>query len=91
MREADLEDVFRRAVRAAGGMAVKLTPPPAGIPDRLVLWPGARLYFVELKTKTGRLSVVQRVQHRQLAALGFDVVVLYGAGQIRAWAKEQAR
>ena len=89
MLEAQLEGVFRRAVRAAGGLAVKLVPTVAGLPDRLVIMPGGRLYLVELKTETGRLAPVQVEWHKRIALLGVQVRVLYGADQVRAWVEEQ--
>jgi hypothetical protein len=38
--------------------------------------------FVELKTETGRLSAIQKVQIRRLRKLGQDVRVLYGMSEV---------
>ena len=50
MREYVVENEFVKAVRAAGGVAYKLTSQTAnGLPDRLVLFFPAKTIFVELK------------------------------------------
>lgn len=50
MREYVVENEFVKAVRAAGGVAYKLTSLTAnGLPDRLVLFFPAKTVFVELK------------------------------------------
>ena len=49
-----IEQKFRAAVRAAGGVAVKFVSPGLdGMPDRLALLPGGRMAFVEVKA-TGK-------------------------------------
>ena len=83
--ERDLEQHFRKAVKKAGGKAIKLAPIEAGTPDRLVLFPGPIAYFVELKTKTGVVSEVQKLWHERAARLGWHVHVLYGREGIDAW------
>ena len=50
MREYVVENEFVKAVRAAGGVAYKLTSQTTnGLPDRLVLFFPAKTVFVELK------------------------------------------
>ena len=52
MREYVVENEFVKAVRAAGGVAYKLTSQTAnGLPDRLVLFFPAKTVFVELKAR----------------------------------------
>ena len=89
MLEAQLEATFRRRVREKGGMVVQLMPTVAGIPDRMVLLPGGRVYLVELKTVTGRLRPAQREWHRRALTLGTPVIVLYGLGDVVRWVEEQ--
>lgn len=77
--ESTLENTLRLAVKRSGGLCFKL---PAflyrGIPDRLVLLPGARVWFVELKTDTGRTSVHQKRYQKILQTLGFNSVIIQG-------------
>lgn len=83
--ESRVESTLRTLVRAAGGTTIKLVPNPAGIPDRLVILPGGRMYLVECKRSTGRVSPVQAERHRRLAAIGAPVVVLKTRGDIVSW------
>jgi hypothetical protein len=85
VKESALEQLFFRKVREAGGMAIKLMPTHAGVPDRLVLLPGGRSFLVELKTDTGTVSAVQQLWHRKSAELGHVVVVLKGRTEMMAW------
>jgi hypothetical protein len=83
MSEKQLERKLTIAVRAAGGIAPKLSCPGfAGMPDRLVLLPGGRAGFVEVKRRGERPRPLQEARHGLLRALGFKVYVLDGAEQI---------
>lgn len=88
LAERQLEGFFLKRVRLVGGHTIKLAPTEAGIPDRLVVLPGGRIYLVELKTRTGQLSPVQRHWHEKVARLGVTVQVLYGEDQIISWIRQ---
>lgn len=84
--ESSLEGFFRHRVRLVGGYTVKMVPTEAGIPDRLVIFPGGQMYLVELKAVGGRLSPVQQVLHQRLQDnYGVHVVVLTGRDEILRW------
>lgn len=83
--ESNLEAFFTTAVRRAGGIATKLAPTTAGLPDRLVLLPGGRMFLVELKAEGGHLSPIQREWHRRAGELGIVVVTLYGRTEVLDW------
>ena len=77
MREAPVEAHLIDRVTQLGGMAIKLHPYIAGLPDRLVLLPGGRILFVELKRpKRGVVAIIQTAIHNQLRKLGFTVLIL---------------
>ena len=77
MREKIIEQKFRVAVRAAGGVAVKFVSPGLdGMPDRLALLPGGRMAFVEVKAPGKKPRPLQEARHRMLRRLGFKVYVL---------------
>ena len=77
MLEKDVEEYFRDQVKAAGGWAPKfVSPGNTGVPDRLALFTGARIIFVELKAPGGKPTVKQLAQHRKLRKLGFEVLVI---------------
>lgn len=89
MREAAVERVFANRVRDLGGLTYKLAPLHAGNPDRIVLLPHGRVYFVELKADGGRLHPAQLLWHRRAAALGTHVQVVTGADEARSWSPPQ--
>ena len=83
MREKTLEGKLVRAVRASGGVAVKLSPVSyAGLPDRLVLLPGGHIGFVEVKAPGEKPRPLQLRRHALLRRLGFLVAVLDDEGKI---------
>lgn len=86
MRENVVERTLRTEVKARGGWAIKSLPSVSGLPDRIVLLPGGRIYFVELKSPTGTVEPHQTVIHRRLRRLGFEVLVLSHPDAVREWA-----
>ena len=79
VREKDIEKILVDGVKGTGGRAYKwVSPGNNGVPDRIVFLPGGRIIFVELKTDTGTLSSLQRVQIKRLRELGQTVEVVKG-------------
>lgn len=77
MREAEIEKYLTDRVRSAGGRAYKfVSPGNAGVPDRLVIMPGGKIYFVEMKNEAGRMSKLQRYQFKKFKDLGCNVRVV---------------
>ncbi len=74
MREKIVEAVLVRAARKRGGLALKFVSPGMdGVPDRIVLLPGGRIGFVELKAPGGKMRPLQEKRKSQLRWLGFLV------------------
>ena len=83
MREKDIEKELAARTRAMGGIAPKFTAPGFdGMPDRLVLLPGGRMGFVELKAPGKKQRALQMARHKLLRRLGFKVYVIDGIEQI---------
>ena len=77
MLESTIERYFCSKVKRLGGIAVKLSPAgTAGMPDRLVLLPGGRVVFVELKAPGKKMRLLQRRRADRFQKMGFDVVCL---------------
>ena len=74
--EARLEAACCRRAKSRGLWALKLWPLVTGLPDRLFLIPGGRVWLVEFKAPDGRVSKRQAVVHAHLRALGFPVSVV---------------
>jgi len=59
-----------------------MSPGFDGMPDRLVLLPGGKCGFVEVKAPGKRPRALQVVRHEMLKELGFKVYVLDAKEQI---------
>ena len=89
MRERQIEQKLVKAVKAAGGIAPKLTSPGFdGMPDRMVLMPGGCIGFVEVKAPGEKPRPLQLSRRRLLRHLGFKVYVMDGAEQIEMILRE---
>ena len=85
MAEKDIERFLVNGVKKLGGVAYKfVSPGNAGVPDRLIVMPGGRVYFVELKTDAGYATVLQKRQMDRLLRLGCDVKLVCGLGEVMA-------
>lgn len=75
--EDTVEEHLRKRCKAARGLCIKMNPfGVRGIPDRLVLLPGAVIAFFELKRpKGGSYEPLQERWHTKLRKLGFRVYV----------------
>ena len=79
-----VENEFVKVVKAAGGVAYKLTSQTAnGLPDRLVLFFPAKTVFVELKAPGKMMRPLQRKRRYQLMKLGFPVLCIDKLYQIK--------
>ena len=92
MKESDIEKHLVQGVKAMGGRAYKfVSPGNTGVPDRLVILPGGRIEFVELKTEAGRLSKLQRHQIGLLESMGCTARTLYGMDDVLAYLRDCER
>lgn len=74
MLEKQVEQYLIKQVKSLGGLSLKLTS-LIGIPDRLVILPGGKVVFVELKRPGEKPRKVQVLRMRQLRRLGFKTYV----------------
>ena len=83
MREKTVEAKLVAAVKEMGGLAPKFTSPRYdGMPDRLVLLPGGKVAFVELKAPGKKMRPLQVKRKNQIEALGFSVYCIDRPEQI---------
>lgn len=91
MRESAIEAKLVKGIQKAGGLCYKFTSPGnPGVPDRIIILPGGRVVFAELKTEVGQLSSIQRWQTGELQARGAEVRVLKGLEQVQEFLREVA-
>lgn len=77
MLESKIEKALVARVKALGGKCEKFTSPGRrAVPDRIVLLPGGRVVFVELKAPNKKPTALQLLDHVERRALGFDVRVI---------------
>lgn len=89
MLESQIESQMGRMIRKRGGLYYKfVSPGNPGVPDRIVVLPGGRVVFVELKTLVGQLSSLQRWQIDQMRAIGLDVRTVRGWDEAKAFVEE---
>ena len=83
MREKTIDSKLVKAVKEKGGIAPKFVSPGLdGVPDRLVLLPGGKIAFIELKATGKKMRPLQVRRKRQLEKLGFSVYCIDRADQI---------
>ena len=86
MKERDIEVLLREGVKQLGGKAYKwVSPGNAGVPDRIVILPGGKVIFIELKQENGRLTRLQKVQQQTLRGMGAAAVTLRGAEDVKMY------
>ena len=77
MSESTFQRKLIKEYEAQGFHVIKLIQAnKAGYPDLLCLMP-ERVLFVEVKSRTGKLSKVQEYRHAELRAAGFDVQTIH--------------
>lgn len=89
--EKDIEKRLVRLLEANGCLAYKFVSPSCrGVPDRLFICPRGMVFFVELKTKRGKLSELQYHQLIKLDGQHQLVYVLYGLDEVEEFVRELA-
>ena len=74
--EKAIERYLVDEVKKLGGICLKYSNQNmAGFPDRLILLPGARTIWVELKSKGKHTTALQDIRLRALKKLGYDTYI----------------
>jgi len=84
--ERDIERYLVRRTIEHGGVAYKwVSPGRVGVADRIVLLPGGVVWFVELKTATGRLSPWQKVFAAEMRRMRMNYIVIKSKEEVDQW------
>lgn len=82
IKETDIESDFVKFAKKKGCHALKLIfLNKKGFPDRTILCPGGRIFFIEFKKKDKKQSPIQIVVMKMLKQLGFEYYVCDVKGQ----------
>ena len=77
MREKVIEQKLVAEVKKAGGICPKWVAPGFdGVPDRIAMFPGGKIAFVEVKAPGEKPRPLRRARHDLLQKLCFRVYVL---------------
>jgi len=77
MRERDIEAYLVTRCRHVGALCYKWTSPGrVGVPDRICVFPGGQVVFVELKAPGKKPTGPQLREHARLREYGQKVAVL---------------
>lgn len=75
--EKYLERKLREEIERLGGKALKFSSAiDTGLPDRIVLLPYGKTFFVEIKSKGRKPRKLQALRHEELRRKGFPVFVV---------------
>jgi hypothetical protein len=89
MEESRVERYLKRQVEKIGGKAYKWNPTGViGVPDRMVLLPGGKVIFVELKAPGEKPRKIQAYRAKELSKLGFQVECLDTIEKVDLFIKE---
>lgn len=86
MRESDVERHLRKQVRLLGGECEKFTSPgKRNVPDRICMWPGGVIDFVETKRPGKEATEAQARDHKRRRAMGLKVFVINTIERVDAY------
>lgn len=75
--EKEIEKYLNRRAKEAGLLSLKYSNAMvAGYPDRLLVLPGSKVVWVELKSRGKKPTRLQLARHAELQALGHQVHVI---------------
>lgn len=83
VRESSVEKYLVRRCEDRGWRCLKFDPKFCrGMPDRMIVLPGGRVAWAELKTDGGELSASQKYRMAWLRNQGHDVHVVWNKEQV---------
>lgn len=91
VRERKVEHYLDKQVTDLGGLTRKwVSTGRDGVPDRIVIHKG-NVFFVEIKTIDGKLSVMQAREHDRLINKGAHVSVVFGEEGVDVFIAEMCK
>lgn len=84
--EKSIESILRKAVEAEGGLCLKwVCPGHRGVPDRMILFPGGIIAFVELKRPGAKVKAggLQEWWREKIQSFGFPCYEISTAEHVK--------
>ena len=92
MKESEIEKYFDWVVQRAGCKTYKFRSlTQRGVADRIACLPDGQTWFVELKTKGGKLSALQKLFATDMLCLGQRYVCLWTKAQVDEWFSDRIK
>lgn len=89
MKESIIESYLKKEITKLNGLCLKwVAPGTRGVPDRIIIMPKGRTYFVEMKQANGRIDKLQKYVHKQFAARDHYVYVLWSKSDVNNFISE---
>lgn len=89
MLEKRIESKLVEEVNKINGLCLKLNSQSAnGIPDRLVLLPKGKLYFIELKRPGEKLRSLQEYWMKNINKIGFNTIKIDSMEEVEEFIKK---
>lgn len=85
MQEANVEKYLIRYVKDKGGLCLKfISASMRGLPDRIVILPQGKIFFIELKAKGKKPRPEQTRVHKLFSSLGVKVYTADSKESVRS-------
>lgn len=92
MKEYAVEKHLIRKAQARGGACLKFTSPgTAGVPDRIVILPGGKIGFAELKAPGKKPRRLQRAVIRDLYRRGCRIATIDNLKSVEGFVRRLAK
>lgn len=89
MEEKKIERFLVKRIKEQGGLCLKfISPSMSGVPDRIVLLPKGRVFFVETKSTGKKPRKLQTAVHHDFQKLGFKVFIMDSKQEVDKAVKE---
>ena len=89
MQEREVEHFFKKQLEKRGAIVWKfVSPGQAGVPDRVVLLPGGRVVFAEMKAPGRKPRPLQMAVFSRMAGAGHRVFVIDSKEAVQEFIKE---
>jgi len=87
--EKEIERKMCRLIKKHGGLSYKFASPGnPGVPDRIVILPRGRVFFVELKAEDGKPTDLQSWHIDRLCSVGANARLIRGWDAAKAFVDE---